>query len=139
MKSREYTDPEMKEQVQLFVTGELNEDEQNEVIDRISSTPRNRRYYDGLRAALISAEYYYSSDKKYDIERVRSRLNNRIELTGKERKTDFRILFRVAYMPLPTNSKTKSNACSGKTMVLFCITRHSRKKSLNGRKAKMRP
>lgn len=88
-------DPGMKEQVQLFVTGELNEDEQKEVIDRISATPRNRRYYDGLRAALISAEYY-SSDKKYDIERVRTRLNNRIELTKKERKVNFSLLFRVA-------------------------------------------
>ncbi|MEN8226812.1 MAG: FecR family protein [Bacteroidota bacterium] len=95
MKSTDFIDQEIKEQVQLFVTGELAEDSQKEVLNWISSSSRNRRYYNGLRAALRAAEYY-SSDKKYDIERVRSRLNNRIELAGKEKKRDFRLLFRVA-------------------------------------------
>ena len=88
-------DLEMKDMVQLFVTGELDENEHKEVFDWISSSSRNRRYYNGLRAALRAAEYY-RSEKKYDIERVRSRLNKRIELAGEDRKTDFRILFRVA-------------------------------------------
>ncbi len=95
MKSKDHMDQEIKEKVQLFVTGELDENEHKQVFDWISSSPGNRKYYYGLRVALRAAEYY-RSEKKYDIERVRSRLNKRIELTGESRKTDFRILFRVA-------------------------------------------
>ena len=85
----------IKDKVQLFVTGELDDTEHKEVFDWISSSPRNRRYYYGLRAAVRATECY-RSEKKYDIERVRSRLIRRIELAGETRKTDFRILFRVA-------------------------------------------
>jgi ferric-dicitrate binding protein FerR (iron transport regulator) len=95
MKSTDHMDQEMKLKVHLFVTGELDDTEHKEVFDWISFSPRNRRYYDGLRTALRAAEYY-KSEKKYDVDRVRSRLNKRIELTGEVRKTDFRILFRIA-------------------------------------------
>ncbi len=88
-------DPRIKDNVQLFITGELDDTEHKEVFDWISFSPRNQRYYNGLRAALRAAEYF-KFEKKYDIERVRSRLNKRIELAGEERKTDFRILFRIA-------------------------------------------
>jgi transmembrane sensor len=95
MKSIDRMDPEMKEKVQLFVTGELDEKEHKEVFDWISSSPQNRKYYDGLRDALRAVEYY-RSERKYDIQQARSRLNKRIELTVEPGKTDFRILFRVA-------------------------------------------
>ena len=95
MNDKHPIDPGIKEKVQLFVTGELDDPEHKEVFDWISSSPRNRQYYNGLRAALRVAEYY-RSEKKYDIERVRSKLNKRIELAGEDRKTDFRILFRIA-------------------------------------------
>ena len=95
MNDKHPIDPGIKEKVQLFVTGELDENEHKVVFDWISSRPGNRSYYNGLRAALRAAEYY-RSEKKYDIERVRSRLNKRIELAGEDRKTDYRILFRVA-------------------------------------------
>jgi transmembrane sensor len=95
MRSRDHIDQEMKDKVQLFVTGELDENEHKEVFDWISSSARNRSYYYGLCAALRAAEYSRSKGK-YDIERVRSRLNKSIELSGEGRKTDFRILFRIA-------------------------------------------
>jgi len=88
-------DPGIKEKLQLLVTGELDENEHKQVFDWISSSPGNRRYYNGLFAVLKAAEYY-RSERKYDIERVRSRLNKRIELAGETRRTDYRILFRVA-------------------------------------------
>ena len=95
MKSTDHMDQEMKDKVQLFVTGELNDTEHKEVFDWISSSYQNRRYYNGLRVALRAAEFY-RSEKKYDVERVRSRLNKRIELAGEGHKTDYRILFRIA-------------------------------------------
>ncbi len=85
----------MKEKVQLFITGELEESEHQEVLDWISVNDRNRQYYDGLKAALRAAEYY-NSDRDFNMQQVRSRLHTRIELAGEERKTDFRILFRIA-------------------------------------------
>ena len=88
-------DSGMKEKVELFITGELDADAHQEVLDWISASDRNRRDYDGLRAALRVAEYY-NSDRDFDIQHARSRLNTRIELAGEERKTDFRILFRIA-------------------------------------------
>ncbi len=88
-------DQEMYDKVKLFITGELDEKDHKEVFDWISSTSRNRRYYDGLRAALRVTEYY-RSERKYDIQDVRSRLNNRIELADEGTKMDFRILFRIA-------------------------------------------
>ena len=95
MKSTDRMNPEMKEKVQLFVTGELDEKEHKAVFDWISSSPHNRKYYDGLRDSLRAVEYY-RSERKFDIQQVRSRLDKRIELTAEPRKTDFRILFRVA-------------------------------------------
>jgi transmembrane sensor len=95
MNNTYHIDKEIKEKVQLFVTGELDENEHKEVFDWISSSPGNRRYYDGLRAALRAVEYC-RSENKYDIERVRSRLNKRIELVGESQKMDYRILFRIA-------------------------------------------
>ena len=49
-------DPGIKEKVQLFVTGELDEKEHKQVFDWISSSPGNRRYYNGFRAVLRAAE-----------------------------------------------------------------------------------
>ena len=95
MKNTDHMDQEMNEKVQLFVTGELDDAGHKEVFDWIDSSSGNRRYYNGLRAALRVAEYY-KFKKQYDIERVHSRLNKRIELEGEGSKTDFRIMFRVA-------------------------------------------
>jgi ferric-dicitrate binding protein FerR (iron transport regulator) len=88
-------DPDIKEKVQLFVAGELEEDKHKEVFDWISSSSLNRRYYNGLYAALRTAEYF-GFEKNCDIERVSSGLAKRIELSGEPRKTDFRLLFRIA-------------------------------------------
>ena len=88
-------DKEMKEKVKLYITGELDEVEHREVLDWIRSAHRNRSYYDRLRTALMVADYSVT-ERKYDLERVRCRLNSRIELAGKERKADFKVLFRVA-------------------------------------------
>ena len=57
-------DQEIKEKLQLFVTGELDEKEHKQVFDWISSSPSNRRYYNGLRAALRATEYF-RSEKNY--------------------------------------------------------------------------
>ena len=95
MKSTDHMDQKTKEMVHLFVTGELDENEHKEVFDWVSSSPGNRRYYNGLRAALRAAEYF-STERKYNFERVHSRLNTRIDLAGEDNKTNFRILFRVA-------------------------------------------
>jgi len=95
MTDKKPIDSEIKEKLYLFVTGELDENEHKEVFDWISSSPANRQYYYGLRAALRAAEYY-RTETKYDIERIRSSLNKRIDLAVEGRKTDFRILFRVA-------------------------------------------
>ena len=95
MKSKDHIEQEIKEKVQLFVTGELDDTGHREVFDWISSSPGNRRYYNGLRMALRTAEFY-KSERKFDSERVRSRLNKRIELAGEGSKTNFRNLFRVA-------------------------------------------
>ena len=42
-------DKGMRENVQLFVTGELDENEHKKVLDWISSSRENRRYYNALR------------------------------------------------------------------------------------------
>ena len=60
MKSKDHINQEIKEKVQLFVTGELDENEHKQVFDWISSSPGNRRYYNGFRAVLRAAEYYRS-------------------------------------------------------------------------------
>ena len=78
MKSTDHMDQKTKEMVHLFVTGELDENEHKEVFDWVSSSPGNRRYYNGLRAALRAAEYF-STERKYNFERVHSRLNTRID------------------------------------------------------------
>jgi ferric-dicitrate binding protein FerR (iron transport regulator) len=95
MRSAEPGDREMKERVRLFVTGELDESEHKRVFDWIVAASRNRRYYDGLRASLKAAEFF-RSEGKFDRERVRSQLDKRMDMAGPGRKTDFRILFRVA-------------------------------------------
>ncbi len=56
-------DPEMKEKVHLFVTGELEESEHKEVFDWIDSNPRNRLYYNELHAVLRTVEYFGSEKK----------------------------------------------------------------------------
>ncbi len=51
MNNKHPRDPGVKDKLQLFVTGELDEKEHKEVFDWISSSSGNRRYYNGLRAA----------------------------------------------------------------------------------------
>ena len=92
---RENTEQAIKEKVQLFVTGELDEKEYKTVFDWINSNAQNRRYYDELRAILRLTEFYKKS-KNYNIQRAHARLRKRIEIAGEERKTDFKILFRIA-------------------------------------------
>ena len=67
MNVKKTLDPGIREKVQLFVTGELDDKEHTKVFDWISSSPVNRQYYNELRAALRAAEYY-RSEKKYDIQ-----------------------------------------------------------------------
>jgi len=95
MDDKKDMDQEMMEKVQLFVTGELDEGAHEEVLEWIASGHENLRYYYGLHTAIRAAEYYRSG-KKYNMERVWSRLNHRIELAGNTRKVNFRALFRVA-------------------------------------------
>lgn len=79
----------------MYVAGELDEKDQQEVLETVRTSPRCLKYFMEMQASVKAADYF-GSERSYDIDRVRAKMNKRIHMDENRGKADYRILFRVA-------------------------------------------
>lgn len=86
---------DIKEKIELFVLGELEEQEHKEVLDSINNDTELRKLYNQLRT-IVKSEEYYRLDNNFNKDGSSKRLSKRILLSEEIKTTNFKLLFRLA-------------------------------------------
>ena len=85
----------IKEKIELYVLGELDELDNKEILDSINEDKELKEYYNQIRA-IIKSEEYVRINKKFNEDSSLERVKKRMLLSREEPKVNYRLPFKIA-------------------------------------------